>query len=176
MKCDLSQEFLKSRLYYDYETGKFHWINPRKWNVKPGDEAGSIEAKGYVVINLNRTLYKAHRLAWLYVYGEWPKNQLDHIDRNKQNNIISNLRQATNGQNQQNTPKYKTKALVRSRYKGVSWNKKCKRWQVEIQVNKKRIYLGTFVCEDDAAIAYLEAKKKLDPYAVLDDENKEIGV
>lgn len=169
MKENLSQEFLKSRLRYDSETGKFYWINPRKWNINPGDEAGSVERKGYIVINVGRGgLYKAHRLAWLYVYGEWPKNQLDHIDRDKKNNRISNLREATNSQNQQNTPKYKTKALVRSKYKGVSFHNKTKKWQAEIQIEKKRFYLGLFSCEEDAAMAYLEAKKNAHPYAVFE--------
>lgn len=171
MKDDLSQEFLKSILEYNQDTGEFFWINPKRSWVAPGTKAGSVEVKGYVVININGGLYKAHRLAWLYVYGEWPKNQLDHIDRNKQNNRIGNLRQATNGQNQQNTPKYRTKALVKSKYKGVSWREQSKKWQVEIQVNKKRYNLGMFVCEEDAAIAYLEAKKKLHPYAVFDGSN-----
>lgn len=168
MKDDLTQEFLKSILEYDQETGEFFWIKPKRSWVAAGVKAGSIEAKGYVVININRGLYKAHRLAWLYVYGEWPKNQLDHIDRNKQNNKISNLREATNSQNQQNTPKYKTKALVRSKYKGVSLHNKTKKWQAEIQIEKKRFYLGLFSCEEDAAMAYLEAKKNRHPYAVFE--------
>ena len=90
----LTQEYLKSILDYDLDTGIFTWKINKAKRTKIGDIAGW-SYNGYREIEINDKKYKAHRLAWLYVYGEMPNKLIDHIDGNRSNNKISNLREAT---------------------------------------------------------------------------------
>jgi len=157
--CELTAERLRSILDYNPETGVFTWKVGRQ-KVKKGNIAGTIHASGHRVIRVDRRLYISHRLAWLYYYGEWPKGPLDHKDRDPANNRISNLRECTPRENGQNS----TKCWGSSKYRGVYWNKRANKWQAQIRVNKKRIYLGIFDDELDAANAYREAKTKYHPF------------
>lgn len=91
----LTQEVLKSLLYYDPETGIFVWLVTRQ-RSPAGKEAGGYDEKGYRRICVNGTKVRAHRLAWLYMTGEWPEDQLDHINGLKDDNRFVNLREATN--------------------------------------------------------------------------------
>ena len=102
---------------------------------------------------IDKRPYLAHRLAWLYVMGEFPKNDIDHVDTNGCNNKISNLRLATKSQNGANSklPKNNT-----SGYKGVTWAKRNKKWMAQIMVDRKHVCLGFF---HDPKLAY-EAYKK----------------
>ena len=100
---------------------------------------------------------KAHRLAWFFVYGEWPQKQIDHINGNKSDNRISNLRLATASQNLSN--KGITKSNT-SGYKGVSFNRTKKKWMASIKVNKKSINLGYFLTPEEASEAYKAAAIK----------------
>lgn len=93
----LSQEYLKSILHYDPETGILSWKVDRR-RVKIGQIAGYL-CLGYVAIGIDGKLYKGHRLAWLYMTGEWPKDEIDHINRTKHDNRWVNLREATKEQN-----------------------------------------------------------------------------
>jgi hypothetical protein len=99
----LTAERLRELLDYDPLTGVFLWKVPRAQVIKAGDLAGTFCAKGYRKIIVDGRSYKAHRLAWLYVYGEWPADQIDHINRVKDDNRIANLRSVTNGENRANT-------------------------------------------------------------------------
>ena len=117
---------LKELVDYDSETGIFTW-KPRKWayGAKAGTEAGWRDWKGYVIITLDRVNYRAHRLAWLYMTGEWPSQDVDHKDRNKANNRWINLREATRSQNMGNQS---LRDCNTSGVKGVSWDKKTGKW------------------------------------------------
>lgn len=110
--------------------------------------------KGYLIFFLRKDskkyMLRLHRLAWYLHYGELPKNHVDHIDGNKLNNKIDNLRDITNHENQFN----KTTA------KGYSWCKMYKKFVASIGANKKNIYLGRYDTTEEARAAYLEAKKK----------------
>ena len=152
----LTAEQLRSVLDYDQETGIFTW-KVRTSNVKVGDVAGCLAGEGYLLIGLQRRRYHAHRLAWLYVYGSWPKDQIDHINRIRTDNRISNLREVTNKQNMQNAGKRRDNT---SGYQGVSWHKHGSKWQVGIVHNQQRMHLGLF---DDleAAIAARKTAEKL---------------
>ena len=152
---ELTAEYLRSILDYNPETGVFTWKAGRRW-VKKGTIAGSPNTSGYMRIVVDGREYKAHRLAWFFYYGEWPKGHLDHKDRNPANNAISNLRECTPRENLQNS----TKCWGSSKYQGVSWDKKANKWTARISVNNKRVHLGYFDDELKAANAYREAKEK----------------
>ncbi len=131
----LTHDELKERMYYDSETGLF---NRLKNNY---GKTGHLHKSGYIKISFKRKMYYVHRLAWLYHYGVWPKNQIDHINGIKSDNRVCNLREATNTQNQYNTKKPKNNT---SGYKGISWMKREKRWRVRINLDKKEICGGYF--------------------------------
>ena len=146
---ELTAEYLRSILYYDQETGIFTWKVRTSNSVKVGDAAGC-QSGGYLRIRLQSKPHKAHRLAWLYVYGTWPKGQIDHINRNRSDNRIANLREVTNKQNGQNKSKRSDNT---SGHTGVSWHKQSSKWQVKIKHNQKLIHLGYFTDIEEALSA-----------------------
>ena len=159
----LTQEYLKTALEYNPETGVFLWkVRPlnhfdnengmRAFNSRlPGRVAGSIDTHGYIQIKINNILYLAHRLAWLYVYNEWPEFDIDHANRNRSDNRISNLRNGDGSLNNYNTKMYKNNSTG---LKGVSKHKNNNRWQSNIGLNGKQVYLGIFDCPAAASFAY----------------------
>ena len=147
---------MKSLLDYNPETGVFTWKVGRRGRAKQGTIAGTTHTAGHRIITVEGKRYYAHRLAWFFYYGEWPKGHLDHKDRDPANNAISNLRECTFSENRQNS----TKGWGPSKYQGVYWNKRANKWVAGIRVNKKSIHLGHFDDELEAANAYREAKEK----------------
>jgi hypothetical protein len=141
---NLSQEKLKESLMYDHLTGIF----TRKKYGRIGKNAGGLDTYGYVHIGVNGKQYKAHQLAWLYYYGEIPNGQIDHINCNRQDNRIENLRVVSSTIN----------ALNRSVAKGVY--KHQSKYRARIKLNGKHLHLGLFDSEDLAKKAYLTAKKQ----------------
>jgi hypothetical protein len=140
---------LKILLDYDQSTGTFVWITQRKAKAQIGTKAGADNGRGYQVIRVDGIDYYAHRLAWFYVYRRWPK-ALDHIDRNRSNNAIANLRQCSQAENAKN------------RTPGRGCNRTSSgRWQAHIRVNKKLLYLGLYATEKEAHRVYLKAKEEL---------------
>ena len=109
-----------------------------------------------MLIRLQSRLHKAHRLAWFYVYGSWPNDQIDHINRNKTDNRIANLREVTNKQNQQNASKRSDNT---SGHPGVSWYKRDSKWQARIKHNQKDTHLGYFENLEEAIAARKAAEK-----------------
>jgi len=147
---------LKEFLDYNIDTGIFKWkIKPAK-KVNIGAVAGHVAKDGYIRIRIDKKIYLAHRLAWLYMYGYFPENFIDHIDRNPSNNRISNLREITNSCNIRNTGQRKNNT---SGIKGVYWNKRDNKWQAQIMINKRGINLGSFADFNDAVKARWEAEK-----------------
>lgn len=155
---NLTQERLKAVIHYDATTGIFRWRYSVANRVKPWDVAGVTDADGYHRIRINGRAYLSHRLAWLYVYGSFPSIGLDHMNRNKQDNRINNLREATKAENAQNVSKRKdnTSGLV-----GVHFHKANRKWIAYISVNKQRKHLGVFDSAEDAHEAYAKAKLQL---------------
>lgn len=163
----LTQSRLKELLHYDEETGIFTRIKEvcgKREYI--GKVAGTLNKRGYFQIHIDYKIYTNHRLAWLYMNGEFPKKgiHIDHIDRNKTNNSYKNLRLASPTQNLQNKEFARIDNLT-SKTLGVCWYKRDSTWQAEICVNKKRIFLGRFKNLEDAKNAYLEAKKIYHPSA-----------
>jgi hypothetical protein len=153
----LTQSELKCLLHYDPKTGMFTRIFKSSNNVKIGDIAGGIHNKGYISISVLGKVYLAHRLAWLYIYGEFPKEQIDHVNGVRVDNRIINLRECNQYQNNQNLICRKN---VTSKYIGVSWDEKRNKWRATIYVNGRQKYLGRFATELEAFNAYLNAKLK----------------
>ena len=157
---ELTQQYLKSILHYNKHTGVFTWAVSRTASIKVGDEAGGEHSGGYLQISISlhsiSKSYKAHRLAWLYEYGEWPREHLDHISHDRKDNRIENLREANNSQNSRNISKRKTN---KSGFNGVHWSKQAKKWCASIAVNCKKINLGYFTDKNEAICARLHANR-----------------
>jgi hypothetical protein len=151
---ELDSTYLREVLAYNPETGIFTWKFGNKRNTKPNQIAGSIHPQGYRFICIKNKHHRAHRLAWLYVYGEMPKNQIDHINGIKDDNRIVNLRQVSHAENQQN----------KQSTKGYSWHKKRQVWEAYIKINGKKSTLGYFDKEEDAHLARVEAKREHHPF------------
>ena len=151
----LTQNYLKSLLDYEPETGEFTWRVSRGM-AKAGLRAGRIHHSGYVGITINGKEYRAHRLAWLYVRGAFPEHSLDHINGVKSDNRIANLRNATDSENSQNKAVYKQN---KSGYIGVSYIKSRGKYMAQIYVSGKGKYLGFYDTAELAFEAYKEAKR-----------------
>jgi hypothetical protein len=147
-----TQDRLKEVLYYDESTGIFVW-KIHRGRVTTGTVAGAYRL-GYIGIRVDGILYPAHRLAWLYVYGEWPEDEIDHIDLQRKNNRIINLRKATHQQNMRNTP---LRSHSTTRLKGVRFDRNA--YVAYITVNGKWNYLGRFGNPEDAHACYIAAAK-----------------
>lgn len=153
----MNADALRELLAYDPLTGAFVWR--RKINhAKPGDAAGHLNRTlGYVMIGVAGRCYWAHRLAWLHVTGEWPERGIDHINGVKHDNRWSNLREATQGVNNQNQRRAHRDSLT-----GVlGVTKKRRKYRAQIVLNRKTNYLGTFDTPELAHAAYLAAKRRM---------------
>ena len=150
----ITQSELKEVLDYNPDTGVFTWIKSTTRRVKTGDVAGSKNNRRYINIRVNKKQYLAHRLAYLYMTGNFPENFIDHINHIKDDNRWANLRDATNSQNQANQLKRKNN---KSGYKGVAYYKRDKKWHARIMYMKKRIHIGYYTTPEEAYEAY---KKK----------------
>jgi hypothetical protein len=141
-------EGIEDHLSYDPDTGLFHWLATGKGR-RADLVAGYLSKKGYIRVKYKGKLHSAHRLAFWFMSGIWPKDDVDHINGSKGDNSWSNLREATHSENLRNMK-------VRggdSRYKGVTKSGKC--WRARIQSRHSReVYLGSFTCEKEAALAY----------------------
>lgn len=168
MKHNLTQEYLKEALTYNQYTGEWTWKErPERhfasfrafkiWNKRYSlKKTYNINRKGYIDIVLNNRKYRAHRLAFLYVDGYIPENQVDHIDGNRKNNKYDNLREVNNKCNHQNC---KLSKLSKSGITGVHYYPERKKWLARIMIDGKTINLGAYDTKDDAAIArYLEER------------------
>ncbi|KQZ41804.1 HNH endonuclease [Ensifer sp. Root558] len=156
----LTQARLLEALHYDRLSGVFTWKArhdlPSSWNTKwAGKEAGCIDGHGYRLIAVDGVLYKAHRLAWLYVTGGWPDADLDHANRNRSDNRFANLRPCSRGENMQNQS---VRSNNTSGLPGVSFCKQTSRWRAKIRVDGQQIHLGRFDDASEAYAAYLTAK------------------
>jgi hypothetical protein len=148
--------YLKSILHYDEINGFVKWIVNLTKKQKIGFEVGYMEVQGYRCVRIGGTLYRVHRLAWFYTYGEWPDN-IDHINGIRDDNRIINLRSVTDKENQKNQ---KIRDDNTSGFVGVSWCKERNKWASYINHNQKRIPLGRFSDKADAIKARMRANKK----------------
>jgi hypothetical protein len=156
-----SQARLHELLDYDPLTGVFTWRMSRG-TVRANTRAGWQHSTGYWYVRVDGVDYKLHRLAWMWVHGHAPAELIDHRDRNKSNNAIANLREATHAQNQQNK---KTYANNFSGHKGVSWYALRSKWRVRIQHNRRSILVGFFSTLEEAVQARRNAEVLMHTHA-----------
>lgn len=155
MKNDLTQEYLKSILHYDPLTGLWTWLCDRGYKIKEGAKAGRTLQTGYVSIGINNKQYLAHRLAWLYMTGNWPKDMIDHKNRIKNNNVWSNLREATNAENMRNTDFRKNNTTGK---RGVRFHQG--KYVANARIDGKNIYIGIYDTLEEASEAFENANNK----------------
>lgn len=153
----LTQNQLKKLLDYNPKTGDFIWKVRYCSPIRVGAVAGCVTDRGYIRINVLGTTYLAHRLAWLYVYGVFPSRQIDHINQQRHDNRIENLREATARENRKNTTLQKNNT---SGHVGVSWHAKAEKWRAYLKVKGKQKNLGLFAKKSDAIAARKEASTK----------------
>jgi len=165
----ITQTELKKRLHYNPDTGIFTWL-PRPlesfgtvgagkaWNTRLANKpTGYVNKLGYLIIGIDDKLHKSHRLAFLYMAGEFPKDQVDHINHARGDNRWKNLREVSPQENGRNKslPRDNTSGSV-----GVSWRKSSKKWRSRIRVSGKLIHLGYFTDKADAVKARQDASVK----------------
>lgn len=155
----LNQSEVQRLLYYDANTGAFTWrVKPCR-RIRVGQPAGATNTAGYIVIGISGKLYYAHRIAWFYMTGEWPR-QVDHRDGDRSNNAWANLRLATHQQNILNAKLAKNST---SGFKGVSWHRAAGKWSAQIYLNGESKHLGLFTTAEDAHAAYVSALSDVEP-------------
>jgi|SRR5215831_2049977 len=148
----ITLERLQEVLEYNPDSGLWVWIKNTGWKSKPGKIAGSLDNNGYVVIRIDKAIYKAHRLAWLYMTGEWPRVTIDHINNEPADNRWANLREASYSQN--NASRGLT-SRNKSGFKGVSWHSQNKCWVAHFRDK----YIGSFGSPEDAHAAFCEVAR-----------------
>lgn len=150
-------------LRYDPETGHFTWIAKASKNTVIGSKAGREHKKrGYTEISVDKRLYYAHRLVWLYMHGEFPPNDIDHINGMKSDNRLCNLLPATRSENNQN------QSAARKTYSGllgVTWSKTANKWNAQIKIYGKHFSLGMYDTAMDAHVAYLICKEMIHKFS-----------
>jgi HNH endonuclease/AP2 domain len=151
----ITQDYLQGILSYSPESGNFVWLI-QYGRAHPGKIAGSVRKDGYVCIKIEGIPYKAHRLAWLYMTGEWPIGRVDHEDNCQSNNRWENLRLASHSQNMANRKLNKNN---RSGFKGVSL--KNGRYFAYVSKDGSRYSLGYFDDPEEAHAAYLAKAQEL---------------
>lgn len=157
----LTAEKLREVLDYDPGTGAFRWRRranaSASWNTRwAGKPAGAAMSNGYILIRIDGLSYLAHRLAWLYVYGEWPSDNVDHINWDRGDNRIANLRNATLAQNGWNMRPRPSKSGI----KGVYRVDQSGKWRARINVASVTHHLGCFDCLGQAVNAYRSAVRQ----------------
>ncbi len=173
---EVDPALLRELLRYEPETGKLFWLRrdvslfedtPNKtaeqqckwWNGRFADQP-AFTARGVHDCRAGRifgTTHYAHRVIWAIAYGEWPSDEIDHINGNRADNRLSNLRSVSHQVNMQNKARYRSN---RSGTPGVSFHPRMKRWQAYITVNGRRRHLGSFGRKSDAVAARVSAQQQ----------------
>lgn len=152
-----SADEFRAMATYDSETGELRWTANAAYQCRVGALIGSKTSKGYLRAAVRRQHILVHRLAWYHYYGEWPPGQIDHINRVKHDNRISNLRVVTNAENQTNVgaKRNNTSGVV-----GVQFNKDGRNWRPFIVIDKWVKYLGSYANFEDATAVRKAAEAK----------------
>ena len=149
----------RDRIHYDPATGVFTWAVSAP-GVTAGKPAGSVSVYGYRVIRLARKSIRACRLAWFLSHGVWPNGEIDHINGNRLDDRLENLRVVDRAGNSQNKGGAQANNLSCGLL-GVTWNKQHQRWQAKLMAHKVRHHVGYFDTPEEAHAAYMAAKARL---------------
>lgn len=152
----MNYDEISKYINYDPVSGKLFWKMSRG-SRKAGDEANTT-CEGYITIKVNKCSYKGHRIAWLLYYGDWPRGFIDHINQDRSDNRIVNLRDCNRQQNNSNVA---NRADNRSGVKGVSWKQSHGRWCAQISFQGKILHLGLFDCLEEAARVVRDKREEL---------------
>jgi hypothetical protein len=166
MKTELTAARARELIRYEPETGDFYYTARRSNVCRKDGLAGTKGPGGRIQVRLDKKVYLAHRVAFLLVTGEWPKNVVDHIDGNPSNNCWSNLRdvsQQTNSYNIRGAPRHSKHAKLL----GAHWCSQRELWKSSIKVNGAVQHLGVFDSAEEASAAYFAAKRVLHPGFML---------
>ena len=151
----ITQAELKCRLSYSEDTGLFTWVAPTTRGCVAGDDAGNTSHQGYRQITVNGNQYLSHRLVWLYVYGHMPEYEIDHVNGDKLDNRLSNLREVTRKQNKENV---RLQANNTSGHRGVVWDKNRQKWKAQLKHFGIHYNLGRYDNIEDAVTAVKNAR------------------
>ena len=149
----VSHERLTELLHYDPETGVFTWRKYRGGHAKKGAVAGTHDTNGHRQILIDKHPHRAHRLAWLYVYGKWPEQVIDHINGVRDDNRIANLRDVSLASNSHNKEAAATT--------GARFHRRIGKWQSSITSRGQYFHLGYFERREDAHAAYMARRNEL---------------
>ena len=155
-RADLSPDLVKTLYSYQPETGLLIWVGSKQ-PTRNGKRAGFSHPLGHRYVRVGRHNYKEHRIAWLLYYGEWPKDQIDHVNGDPSDNRIGNLRAATSSQNQANKGIQKNNSTG---FKGVGFRPDRGFFAV-IKKDRKSHYLGSFATAEEAHFAYADAARRM---------------
>lgn len=153
---ELTVERLKYLVHYDPMTGDFTRLISTSGRAMAGSKCGDTDSKGYWRLRVDGRRYLAHRLAWFYMTGEWPPNEVDHKNLVRTDNRWGNLRLSDEFTNKRNTATYKNN---KSGLKGVSWHVCSKKWRARIRIDGREVNLGLFDTTEEANAAYAAAAK-----------------
>lgn len=157
----MDQSKVKELFSYNEESGRLIWKSRPKWSrVKIGSDVGSLSSCGYSHVYLGGKTYLTHRIIWLYVYGRWPVNEIDHRNGDKLDNRLANLREATINQNKQNR---RISRRNKTGFKGVyiaPYGKYRAAIEIMIDGRRKTIHLGSHNTPESAHAAYQMAAQK----------------
>lgn len=155
-------DYLRKRFQYDPETGKLYWrpnaAAPREWNSRwAGREAFTARTTGYRIGRLDGKNYLAHRVIWAILTGSWPTHQVDHVNGDREDNRVRNLREVSNTENARNAT---VSANNTSGVTGVWHDARRDRWVAEIKVDRRKRHLGSFATLEEAAAARKAAERQ----------------
>ena len=153
----IDQETVKKLFHYDAESGMLLWRNGNGRNVKPWQQAKALNGNGYCSVKIEKKNHPVHRIIWLYVYGHFPEQDIDHKNRIRNDNRLCNLRAVSRTDNCQNIS---LPSHNKSGHIGVSWFKNHNCWTVYVKVNKKNKWLGYYKNLDDAIAARKAGEKQ----------------
>jgi hypothetical protein len=168
-KTDIDRDYAMSLLAYDQATGLMTWKVRKAQRIHVGDRAGRPNTTGYLQVRIDGRIHCIHRLAWLFVHGVMPKCDVDHVDRDRSNNRIGNLRLASRSENIENTLRRSTN---KSGFKGVFWHKAAGRWHAAIQSKGVKTMLGSFADPEMAAKAYAVAAARVHRFNPMADRGQ----
>jgi hypothetical protein len=154
----LSPEVLDEWFDLCLKTGELRWKKTRNGKAMAGSIAGAIDSYGYLRTMLFGKPYYVHRIIYCMINRKWPKNQIDHIDNNKLNNVPENLREATTAQNSRNR---KVTSRSTSGLKGAYYDKRKNKWRASIKTNGKFKHIGHYETAEEAHAAYCKVAEEM---------------